>query len=109
MGKDTKYVRVSRQRFKPGRREEGNAIVAGFLKEKEEGYLGYIVLNSLDDPNTATYVTFWTSEEAMVLSIENNRENVYKALGDLILEATDMEHHEVLDMALDMLLKAEVR
>ncbi|NLT37152.1 MAG: hypothetical protein GXX95_03210 [Methanomassiliicoccus sp.] len=109
MGKDTKYARVSRQRFKPGRREEGNAIVAGFLKEEEEGYLGYIALNSLDDPDTATYITFWTSEEAMVHSIEVNRENVYRALGDLIAGTTDMEHSEIQDMVLDRVLKVEAR
>lgn len=68
MGEDTRYVRVSRQRFKPGKREEGNAIVVGFLKEDEVGYLGYIALSSLDDPNTATCITFWTSEGSMVRS-----------------------------------------
>ncbi len=109
MGEDTKYVRVSRQRYRPGRREEGNAIIATFLTEKEEGYLGYVALNSLDDPDTATYITFWTSEEAMVRSLEVNRENVYKALGDMIAGESEMEHSEVQDMALDMVLKAEVR
>jgi heme-degrading monooxygenase HmoA len=68
MGEDKRYVRVSRQRFKPGKREEGNAIIANFLKEEEEGYRGHIALSSLDDPDTATYVTFWTSEGSMVRS-----------------------------------------
>lgn len=106
MGEDTSYARISRQRFKPGKREEGNVVIATFLKEEEEGYLGHITLSSLDDPDTATYITFWASEGSMVRSIETNREKVYKALGDLIAEASEMEHNEVQDMALDTVLKA---
>jgi heme-degrading monooxygenase HmoA len=97
MNIDAKYVRVNITKFKPGKRDEGNRLLEGYLKEKGKGYTGYLTLYSLDDPNTATYVTFWDSEEAMVDSLNKNREKVMKELSGVIA-GTDMKHSIFKDM-----------
>jgi len=97
MNIDAKYIRVNVTTFKPGKRDEGNKLLEGYLKEKGEGYNGYLTLYSLDDPNTATYVSFWDSEEAMVESLKKNKEKVMKELSNVIA-GTDMKHSKVKDM-----------
>jgi hypothetical protein len=97
MNIDAKFVRVNVTTFKPSTRNEGNKLLDGFLKEKEEGYKGYLTLYSLDDPNTATYVTFWDSEEAMVDSLNKNRDKVMKELSSMIA-GTNMKHSKVREM-----------
>lgn len=98
MDADAKYARVSITRFKEGEREEGNKVLERYLRQEEEGYLGYLTLYSIDAPDKATYVTLWSSEEAMVNSLRSNQDEIYRALGDLIAGPAEMEHHRIKEM-----------
>jgi quinol monooxygenase YgiN len=95
MGTDTKYARLVITEFKEGKRDEGNEIVEGFLKEGVEGLLGYTILDSLDDPDKSIYTTFWESEEAMVRSLGEIKETLFEALEDISVGAIEFLHNKV--------------
>jgi hypothetical protein len=44
--------------YKPGMRERGDQLVEDHFKRWTEGYRGFLIQTSLDDPNTAIYISF---------------------------------------------------
>jgi hypothetical protein len=98
MDANTGFVQVAKQRFRPGSRDEGNEIIERFLDQGWEGLNGYLILFSVDDPDSATYLTFWSSEEAMAGSLKAITEDVYKALGDLGAGRAVMENNEIKEL-----------
>lgn len=54
-------------KFKPGKRAEAIKIVEDTLEEirKSKGFRGLIILLSSEDPNVASFMAIWDSEEAL--------------------------------------------
>jgi quinol monooxygenase YgiN len=67
------YARMTVWKFKPGKRAEAVKIVEDSLDEirKNKGFRALITLLSTDDPNGATMIALWDSEETLKASQES--------------------------------------
>jgi quinol monooxygenase YgiN len=95
MGNDTRYARLVIVQFEEGKRDEGNEIVEGSLKEGVDGLIGYTILDSLDDPDKSIYMTIWESEETMVRSLGQIKEEFIEAMEDITVGAIEFLHNQV--------------
>jgi quinol monooxygenase YgiN len=66
------YARMTVWKFRPGKRAEAVKIVEDSLDEirKNKGFRALVTLLSTDDPNGATVIALWDSEEALQASQE---------------------------------------
>jgi quinol monooxygenase YgiN len=66
------HARVTVWKFKPGKRAEAIKVVEDSLDEirKNKGFRALLTLLSTDDPNGATVIAVWDSEEALKASQE---------------------------------------
>jgi hypothetical protein len=97
MKPDKDYARVSNIRFKPGKREEGIKVLEWYLRKGAAGSTGHLVLLSVEDPDEATYITMWSSEETMISSLRIDLGHVTRSLADLIDEPAERRHHKIHD------------
>jgi len=89
------HARLVDVKFKPGKRDEGMSIIADVAKNVREGFEGMLVLLPDDDPNKATYVTLWDSEESMNDSWKKINPKATEALKNVLAEPTVMRTNEV--------------
>jgi quinol monooxygenase YgiN len=61
------HARMTVWKFKPGKRSEAIKIVEDSLEEirNNKGFRGLLTLLPNDDPNEATFMAIWDSEEAL--------------------------------------------
>jgi heme-degrading monooxygenase HmoA len=62
------YAKHNRPRFKAGKREEAKKMLLDFFAQNEgkvTGFKGYLLLDSVSDPQEEIVVTFWRSKEDM--------------------------------------------
>ena len=64
------YARMINQKFKPGKREEALKIIDRAQKEDVKGFKGIIALLHEDDPDSATVISLWDSEDTLRSSAE---------------------------------------
>ncbi len=64
------YARMTKWKFKPGKRAEAIKIVESFQEDigESEGFRGLIMLLPVDDPNEARFIALWDSEESLKAS-----------------------------------------
>ena len=89
MNPESKFARVAIYCYRPGKREEGNRVVKDFISEGAEGLKGHLILDDLDNPDKAAYVTLWDSEESMIAYFGSIRRDLDEAMDDLIIGATE--------------------
>jgi hypothetical protein len=70
MVEDTHYACTFVVSYKPGMRGRGDTLAEEHLRQWSEGYRGFLIQSSLDDPDTAVYTTFWDSDRSMFMSLE---------------------------------------
>lgn len=89
MDADSKYARVAVYLYRSGKREEGDSIVKAFISEGPEGLKGHLILDDLDNPDKAAYVTLWDSEESMITYFGSIRKDLDDAMDGLTIGATE--------------------
>lgn len=89
------FARLVDVKFKPGKREEGLSVIADIGKDVRQGFEGMLILLPTNDPDTATYVTLWDSEETMNGSWNQLSPKVTEALGSLLAEKPEMRTNKV--------------
>jgi heme-degrading monooxygenase HmoA len=92
------FARLVNVKFRPGKREEGVSVIADFSKDVREGFEGMLILFPTDDPDKATYITLWDSEETMNGSWKEISPRVTEALKDLLAEQPEMRSNKVREM-----------
>jgi quinol monooxygenase YgiN len=90
-------ARIVWWKFKPGAREEAVKRIDGFLDEikSNEGYQGFLMLLSMNNPDRATVVSIWENENAMAKAEKGQYPKVVKAVSDLTTEAPQVAHQNV--------------
>ncbi len=73
-------------------------IIADFSKDAREGFEGMLILFPTNDPDRATYVTLWDSEETMSGSWKQINPRANEALKDLLAEQPEMRANKVRDI-----------
>ncbi len=91
------HARMTIWKFKPGKRAEAVETVEGFMEEirKTEGFRGMLTLQSMDDPNTATFIALWDSENTMNASQKGIYQKVSKKLQSIATEPPQLMNQEV--------------
>jgi hypothetical protein len=88
--------------YKPGKREDGNQIAEKLLKQWVDGYRGYLIQSSLDEPDKAIYITFWDSEKSMLRSLSEVDDYFYSKLEELTLGCVELQFTEIRDFWLHL-------
>ncbi len=89
------FSRLVDVKFKSGRRDEGINKIGDFNKGVREGFEGMLFLFPMNDPDKATYVTLWNSEEAMNDSWNQINSRLMESLGELLEGPPEMRSNEV--------------
>jgi heme-degrading monooxygenase HmoA len=89
------FARVVDVKFKPGMREEALNVIADISKDVRSGFEGMLVLIPTNDPDSATYVTLWDSEDAMNDSWKEINPRATEALKNMLVGETVMRTNEV--------------
>jgi quinol monooxygenase YgiN len=94
------YARIVTAKFKPGKREEGMRIIDEFkgYAEDPKGFQGILALLSTDDPDVATLVTMWDSEETLDTSREGIFNKVMVELEELLEGPVDVHNQKLREM-----------
>lgn len=85
-------------RFKPGTREEAIRIIDKAPKEEVRGFAGIIALLHEDDPDSATVISMWDSEDALNASEKGVFQDVMRATEGLRVETTITKSARVREM-----------
>jgi|WetSurMetagenome_2_1015567.scaffolds.fasta_scaffold289864_1 quinol monooxygenase YgiN len=91
------YARMSVWKIKPGMRPEAVKIVEESLEEirKNKGFRGLITLLPSDDPNGATFMAIWDSEEALKASEKGVYQKVSGKAMSLAEKPPEVKHFEI--------------
>lgn len=89
MSQESTFARVAIYCYRPGKREEGDRAVKDFITEGAEGLRGHLILDDLDNPDKAAYVTLWDSEESMIKYFGSIRGDLDDIMDDLTIGATE--------------------
>jgi heme-degrading monooxygenase HmoA len=92
------FARMLSTKFKPGKREEAIKIIDDSPKEEVEGFKGILALLPVDDPNSATIISIWDSEDTLIASQEGIFQEIMKATEDLRDGPPDVKNAKVRDM-----------
>jgi quinol monooxygenase YgiN len=92
------YARLVTAKFKPGMREEAIKIIDGGPKEAEKGFSGILTLLHEDDPDSATIISMWDSEDSLNASEQSIFRDLMKATEDLREGLPDVKNAKVREM-----------
>jgi heme-degrading monooxygenase HmoA len=83
--------------FKPGTRDEAVSKIDGFMDEikTNEGYQGFLMLLSAENPDRATVVSIWDSEKSMSAAEKNQYPKVVDAVTDYMSKPPQVAHQSV--------------
>jgi quinol monooxygenase YgiN len=95
---DVAYARLINQKFKPGKREEAIKIIDDVPKERVKGFQGILALLSVDDPDSATLISVWDSEDTLMASQKGIFQDIMNATADLREGPPEMKNVKVRDM-----------
>jgi heme-degrading monooxygenase HmoA len=85
-------------KFKAGKRDEAIRIIDGFPKEDVKGFEGILTLLPVDDPNSATIISVWDSEDSLNASQKSIFQDIMKATENLRDGPLDVRNTKVRDM-----------
>ena len=96
------FVKHIEGSFKEGKREEAIKKIVDFyngLSGKIDGFNGFIMSGSLDDPQKAVNISLWETREDMDDYYSNNKEysSFLESLKPLIEQVTDNKDYRVFD------------
>jgi len=94
------FVKHIEGSFKEGKREEAIKKIGDFyngLSGKIDGFNGFIMSGSLDDPQKAVNISLWETREDMDDYYSNNKEypSFLESLKPLIEQVTDNKDYRV--------------
>jgi heme-degrading monooxygenase HmoA len=94
------FVKHIEGSFKEGKREEAIKKIVDFyngLSGKIDGFNGFIMSGSLDDPQKAVNISLWETREDMDDYYSNNKEysSFLESLKPLIEQVTDNKDYRV--------------
>jgi quinol monooxygenase YgiN len=98
MGGIMSYARVVTAKFKPGKREEALRIIDGGPKEREEGFSGILALIHEDDPDSATIISLWDSEDTLNASEQGIFRNLMKATEEMRVGPPEVKNAQIREM-----------
>jgi heme-degrading monooxygenase HmoA len=85
-------------KFKPGMREEALKVIDEGPKEKVRGFSGILALLHEDDPDSATILSVWDSEETLNASEQGIFRDLMKATEEYRVGELDMKNAKVREM-----------
>jgi heme-degrading monooxygenase HmoA len=90
-------ARIVWWKFKPGTRDEAVKRIDGKMDEikSNEGYQGFLMLLSMNNPDRATVVSIWENEQTMARAETTQYPKVVAAVSDLTTEAPQVAHQNV--------------
>lgn len=101
---DVAYARLLNTKFKPGKRDEALEIIDDAPKERVEGFKGILALLSVDDPDSATIISVWDSEDTLNASQKGIFQDIMKATENLRDGPMEMKNVMVREMRGQLIL-----
>jgi quinol monooxygenase YgiN len=92
------FARMVNTKFKPGTRDEAIKIIDASPKEKVKGFQGILALLPMDDPNSATLISVWDSEESLNASQKGIFQDIMNATEDLRDGPMEVKNEKVREM-----------
>jgi quinol monooxygenase YgiN len=91
------HARMTAWKFKPGKRSEAVKIVEDSLDEirKNKGFRGVMILLPSEDPNGATIIAIWDSEEALNASQKGIYQKVSSKAMPLAEKPPELKNMEI--------------
>lgn len=90
-------ARIVWWKFNPGARAEAAKRIDGFMDEikSNDGYQGFLMLLSTNNPDRATVVSIWENEQTMAKAEQTQYPKVVNAVKDLMSEPPQVAHQNV--------------
>jgi quinol monooxygenase YgiN len=90
-------ARIVGWKLKPGTRDEATGRLDGHMNEIKghDGYRGFLLLHSIDNPDRFTVISIWENEQTMAKAEKDVYPNVVNSLSDLLIEAPMVAHQKV--------------
>lgn len=85
-------------KFKPGMREEGIRIINEAPKQEARGFTGILALLHDDDPDSATIISFWDSEDSLNASGKGIFQDVMKATENVRIGTPEIRNAKLSEM-----------
>jgi quinol monooxygenase YgiN len=98
------FARLVNTKFKPGKRDEAIRIIDDAPKEEVDGFKGILALLSIDDPNSATLISVWDSEESLNASQKSIFQDIMAATENLREGPLDVKNLKVREMRGQLIL-----
>jgi heme-degrading monooxygenase HmoA len=90
-------ARIVWWKLKPGTRDEATGRLDGHMNEikGQDGYRGFLLLHSADNPDRFTVISIWENEQTMAKAEKNVYPKVVNSLSDLLTEPPMVAYQKV--------------
>jgi heme-degrading monooxygenase HmoA len=93
-------ARIVWWKLKPGTRDEVTGKIEGRMNEikSQDGYRGFLLLHSMDNPDRITVISMWENEQTMAKAERDLYPKVVNSVSDLLTESPMVAHQKVQDI-----------